>query len=170
MREKLNTNGSDSNGLLAIRGYSTKIKPDAGAVLLNVNTLTNVFYEPKLLSEYLKGAMGSSDSSKVRAHLTGLRISINFKRSPANNNDLEMDTASRRVKTLASVGRTPEHETVEDTSDNVWKHLSTKYPEACLETDKKLWIGNVGKAASPKNFYLASGQPASRSFRPNVST
>ena len=154
----------ENQGLIGVRGYFTKIKPGCGAILLNINTVTSLFYKPECLSEYLKPfAKGSknedSQGRKCKAHLTGLRVRINFDRGSANPGDPTIDKPSRRVKTLASIGDYPEKQeiVVDGHTTTVWNHILQKYDAYDSAEDPNLNTCNVGNASKGKEkFYLAS--------------
>ncbi|KAK3711193.1 hypothetical protein LTR37_009786 [Vermiconidia calcicola] len=174
----------ESAGLMAIRGYYASIKPAMGSVLLNVNTVTSVFYQPKPLTEYLdRFHIGSNSPSftlatanantadsrlwkKCQEHLKGLRVYVDFKRAAENKipeidtdstNEASIDDVSRRVKTLVGLGNNPEHVfmTVDGVEKSVWEHLQDKYENAKVDGGKDYKTGNVGRLDAPK-YYLAS--------------
>lgn len=73
-----NTTGFHSwdldGGLVSLRGYFQSVRPATGGLLLNVNTVHGVFYEPVRLDQ-LYAKLGAANKKNLSDKLKGTRIS-----------------------------------------------------------------------------------------------
>lgn len=163
--DRLDCRSPALSNLLSIRGYHASIKPGLNTVLLNINTVTSAFYSPATLDQYLTHFAKSSGRAnsgplweRLLKHVKGLRVYVNFSRLHKDN-DPSIDRDSRRIKTLADVGKYPEDQdvTVDGASTSVWNHVQNKYPSGSPADAKNYPTGNVGHSKKPnQKFYLAT--------------
>ena len=68
--------------LRALRGYSYRVHPAMGNILLNVSPANSAFWRPLLVSEIYEHGSGPFGNSKngVKRALRGVRVYINYKR------------------------------------------------------------------------------------------
>jgi hypothetical protein len=77
--ERTQQNLGAGASLCTMRGYLYSILPKMGKIILNVNAATSAFYQPILLSEYLKDTATFSLPDKMR-FIKGVRVYIDYER------------------------------------------------------------------------------------------
>jgi eukaryotic translation initiation factor 2C len=89
--EILNPNAPD--GLMALRGYYTSIRPTKTGALLNVNTATSAFLPPVTVSRFVK-AMGKTEAERL---LKGSMVRIAYRRKANDEKDMNCEEARCKV-------------------------------------------------------------------------
>ncbi|KAF2160003.1 hypothetical protein M409DRAFT_60403 [Zasmidium cellare ATCC 36951] len=159
------------DGLIAVRGYFSSIKPSMGNILLNVNTVTSPFYKAQDVSKYLE-LPNLQNKNAAESFLAKRRVYVNFKRNDdPNEQGRSVNSLSRRCKTLVSLGAKPKEQQFFEhgTKKSVWKHLRSKYINDTPETCEKYFTANVGSNGGENGengkYYMATqlkvlpGQP-----------
>jgi eukaryotic translation initiation factor 2C len=83
----------NSRALCTARGYSYKIRPRMGKILLNFNSVTSAFWKPISLSDAME------DDSIPRHALKGLRVYIDYERGDSEDSDInEIDARIKRIQ------------------------------------------------------------------------
>jgi eukaryotic translation initiation factor 2C len=164
-----------ANGLVVMRGYFSTIRPAMNSILLNVNIAHGAFYKAQGLFEYLEDyrrnrkypydGLTEADFDVLKGHLCGLRVSLNFDRSQADDQGEEFNTPARRNKLICDLGDVPRIQKFSMPSNPrtvVWDHLKGKYgdvkndkgEDAVDDLDMDLPTVNVGQKKRNQKFYL----------------
>ncbi|PSN66109.1 Piwi-domain-containing protein [Corynespora cassiicola Philippines] len=97
-----------TTSLFTLRGYTYQIKLGMGALLLNVNSLTRVFFSNLLLSEVLMDFQtfpSFCQSEGLMAHLGGLQVCLTYERKHADDTQKAyLNSHKARIKTIAGFG------------------------------------------------------------------
>ena len=64
-------------GVIALRGFYTSVRPTNSGALLNVHTRVSTFYEPVTVSNFMV-KHGVEDSARLRAILNGVRVRTRY--------------------------------------------------------------------------------------------
>ncbi|KAK4500633.1 hypothetical protein PRZ48_008822 [Zasmidium cellare] len=159
------------DGLIAVRGYFSSIKPSMGNILLNVNTVTSPFYKAQPVAKYLKlGSLKKKEDAE--AFLAKRRVYVNFTRQQdPSEPGRDVNSFGRRCKTLVELGKEPQEQLFLDNGKEktVWQHLRTKYPNSTPQESQNYFTVNVGKRGGKDGkdgkYYMATqldvlpGQP-----------
>jgi hypothetical protein len=95
---------TEINGLRAVRGYFTSIRPSNAGILLNINTATSAFLPPILVSEFLGfGPMGNPDYAE--RILRGKLVRITYRRPEFEKSESKPNEEEARIKTFVQFGQ-----------------------------------------------------------------
>ncbi|KAK4977421.1 hypothetical protein LTR28_006932 [Elasticomyces elasticus] len=90
--------------LQAQRGFYSSVHTAAAGVLVNINSVASVFYQPLPLNRPMNEAWSRENSHKqIQDAVRGLRVRICYDRCKLGEADLSKDTEARRTKTVAEV-------------------------------------------------------------------
>ena len=141
--------GDDGNaapGKVMIRGYSYRVRPAMGQLLLNVNTARGLFYDDWTVADYL------GEYNNDPADLIGLRVLLDLRRvaRDADGEELEeetnaLNTAKAITKTIYEIGTlvaSKQFAYRQGTKDvTVWEHMDKNYNG---KVDLEKTSGNAG--------------------------
>lgn len=81
------------NGLLAVRGYYTSVRPTQGGPLLNINTATSAFL-PAVTVDKFVAIKGRHEAEKL---LRGAFVRVTYTRNNPDGKDLNIEAARRKT-------------------------------------------------------------------------
>jgi len=125
-------------GLLAHRGYFTSIRPGTDRVLLNVNTATSAFFEPILVSDFIKTMREKpyhKNDKDIEKMLRGVTVRITYDRPVTDG--INRNAEENRRKVIAGLGLSvSQQKFYTDESDArgtfVWDFYRSSYcPRTC---------------------------------------
>ncbi|KAG9194008.1 hypothetical protein G6011_04043 [Alternaria panax] len=123
---KFYLNGARTNieGLRALRGYFTSIRPGRGSTLLNVNTATSAFLPPGKVSDLLQESSSKSIASfggkdYIEKMLSGSLVRILYRRQNYMNSDVDYLSIESRTKTFIQFGKAASEQKFYKLSDPV---------------------------------------------------
>jgi len=116
---ELRGNGDHLDTLRAIRGYYYKIKPGMGKILLNVNPVTSVFWNPHSLDDVIRFGLNAVDGDMYA--LKGVQVYITYNRG--KNAQSGVNDEHSRIKRIRGFGESLDTQEftldIKDAQDNV---------------------------------------------------
>lgn len=109
-------------------GFSVTVKPGMGHVLLNINSATSAFFEPRLVSEFIARLPAFERESRyeLRCMLKGVRVYVNPTPGQSSTRD---DDHPSRIKTIRGFGQSLDKQFFKKDGNrvSVYEHLAGTY-------------------------------------------
>jgi eukaryotic translation initiation factor 2C len=95
----------NGTSLATLQGFFYTIKPTIGGIMLNVSFATSAFYEPILVSDFIRDENTFPNPAKRLEALVGVRVLIKYPRGKTKEErQADWDYEEGRIKTIQGIG------------------------------------------------------------------